>query len=75
MAFRAHDKMRPPKIIEVQLCLGDHFLTEDGWPALTSLCITEEEVEAHFERVVSAVRKKKSQAKAIIRRSYEAHRH
>lgn len=66
--------MRLPKIIELQLCLSEYVRAADGSPALTHLCATEKEVEAQFERVISAVRKKKSEALAILRESHEAHR-
>ena len=72
---RPHDEGRPPKIVEVELCLRDFALADNGLPVLTPLCITEEGVEVQFERVISEIRKKKSEAKAIIRKSDDAHRH
>ena len=70
---RPHDSLRPPKIVEVELCMSSFGHADDGSPALTPLCITEEEVEIQFERVISEIKKKKSEAKAIIRKSDEAH--
>ena len=66
---KPHDEMRPPKIIEVQLCLSEYVSADDGSPALTHLCATEEEVEVQFERVFSALKRKKSEALAILKES------
>jgi len=71
---KPRDEMRPPKVIEVQLCLSEYVRAADGSPTLTHLCATESEVEVQFDRIISAVKKKKSEALAILRESHEAHR-
>lgn len=70
---KPHDEMKPPKVLEVQLCVSEYVETEDGMPALTHWCATEAEVEAKFERVIADIQKKKSEALALLKRSREAH--
>ncbi len=74
ISSRPHDNLKPPKIVEVALCMNSYSRNDDGSPALTPLCVTEEEVEIQFERVISEIRKRKSEAKGMIRKSDEAHR-
>ena len=57
------------KVKEVQLCLEEHLISDEGLPALTSPCVTEEEVEEEFESVVADIRKKKDEAKAMLQQS------
>ena len=54
------------KIKEVQLCLEEHLISDDGLPALTVPCVTSADVEEEFERVVAAVRQKKEEAIAML---------
>lgn len=65
------DGGRPPRRIEVALCLSDHALMDDGSHAVTPLCGSEEGVELYFEGVISEIRQKKSEALAILRKSAE----
>jgi len=67
-----HDGGRPPRRIEVALCLADHAVMDNGSHAVTPLCCSEEGVEFYFERVISEIRRKKSEACAILRKSAEA---
>ena len=69
---RPHDEGSPPKAVEVELCLGDSGRADDGAPSLTPRCATEKEVEIQFEHVISEIKKKKSEALAIIRNSVQA---
>lgn len=71
---RPHDKMQPPKIIEVRLRIGQYETSDDGFPALTHWCTTEAEVEAKFDKVIAAIQKRKSEALAILKKSREVHR-
>jgi hypothetical protein len=73
--FHIHSKsydLKQPKIVEVSLCVSSYAQAQDGSPSITPPCVTEEEVEIQFERVISEIKKKKSEAKAIIRKSDEA---
>ena len=68
-----YDDLKPPKIVEVELCVSNYGQAADGSPAITPGCVTEQEVEIQFERVISEIKKKKLEAKAIIRKSDETH--
>jgi hypothetical protein len=70
---RPYDNLKPPKIVEVELCVSSYAKANDGSPAITPLCATEEEIEVQFERIISEIKKRKSEAKAIVRKSDQAH--
>lgn len=69
---KPHDDLQPPKVVEVQLCVSEYVATEDGFPELTHWCVTEAEVEAQVERVIDDIRKKKSEALAVLRKTKAA---
>lgn len=70
---KPHNEMRPPKIIEVRLSISQHEPDADELPTLTHWCATEAEIEVKFGKVIAAIRKKKSEALAILKKSQEAH--
>ena len=70
---RPHDDQKPPKIVEVELVLSSYGSSSDGCPAITNYCITEQEVEQEFDRVISEIKKQKAKAIAILRKSKDAH--
>ncbi len=70
---KPHDKMQPPKKIELRLSISQHESDAEGFPTLTHWCATEAEVEAKFNKIIVAVQKKKSEALAILKKSRNAH--
>jgi hypothetical protein len=54
------------KVVEVQLCLEEHLISEEDLPALTPPCATRKDVEEEFERVIAAIRSKKDEAIALL---------
>lgn len=66
------DGGRPPRRIELELCVTDCGVADGGSAALTPLCGTEDGVELYFEDLISKIRQKKSEALAILRKSAEA---